>query len=554
MVGIGSVFSEETNAAMHRMRCLVEALRAPRLAPHDQPDVELFDPKACTLLVSTDAVRMAGALNDVALECNTCLQTIHATMEEHFVRFFDHLKKRSDDELALWIPKSGHVTSDQAAVMRSGPTTHAKTRPNNAALAAAVDALNAWMHVELEATLTTTHATCGAVYLRSADASGYLRPACVLPADAKLPRDVALASGSTIGTVVLSGVGVNITKSRGEDGDKSARDESADTARAAGATSAVPLDVRNAIVLPIMSVGDACVGCVVVANKREMGAAEFDTSDELRVWSLAAAAEGVFQRYQHGQLLQHSVSRPEYINALKHMSHISAAHEATAVDPITAHGVTIPTRSKRMLIVRQGTGMQCMAAKEGSTGKELNDEAVIETVAPYIRNLELLWRKSLDNITLLRNECARWEERVAAKEGQIVDLEVALKNLSKQLHRTKADIRRIKHAVPQHLRDTFDSVAGPDETANVRQELLSGQNSTALVALDHSPTSPRAGASKQASSQRGASTVLSGSMRGNSNGRSSRDRPAQLPKLQVPPSPRMGNSQLQATPLSRTAR
>jgi hypothetical protein len=114
--------------------------------------------------------------------------------------------------------------------------------------------------------------------------------------------------------------------------------------------------------------------------------------------------------------------------------------------------------SSPSVALRQGS-VDLYGAAAGS-GVSFNDEEVLESVAPYLRNVEDLWHKALDTVMTLRGECGKWEDRVAQKEARIIDLEVSLKNLAKQLHRTKADIRRIQRVVPQHLKETLDITLG----------------------------------------------------------------------------------------------
>merc|ERR1711916_291229 len=176
----------------------------------------------------------------------------------------------------------------------------------------------------------------------------------------------------------------------------------------------------------------------------------------------------------------------------------------TGGDPLLVNGVPVPTKAPKMLIVRQGTSGAAQAAKDAhmdvvatagskdSAGRRssntgisaeaaqpLNDEDVLESVAPYLRNLEMLWHKALESVMGLRSECSRWEDKVSQRDARIIDLEVAMKNLAKQLHRTKADIRRIQRVVPQHLRETL----GDDHTQPEFQQSCGSamMSSTALV-------------------------------------------------------------------------
>lgn len=517
MSRVGSVFNEEANAELARMRTILSSLANPLIGLGVERDSALLDVERLAVRIGSGESLGRNAviafLKDLGNDLTGSMNRLHAALEDHFVRFFDYMKKRSDEELSLWMPKPGAVTPATAGMLRNAPPAQSRVKAPTAALASAVESLNTWLAVELEAVMTATHATKGAVYLRSTDSSGYLRRAFSLPAQSDLPQDVALASGSTIGTVVQTSIGANITRSRLD-----AFAEAAELTGKPAMTSAVVFNVNTAIVLPLTIPSSTTpLGCVVIANKVEPGQPTFTTADEHHVWAFVASAEGVFMRYPHMHLLNYTIQRDVFAG-LKSAAQIAPVTEVSEVEPLRVYGSVVPTKAPKMVIMRQNTAAASLSAKAlhmdnaanttsgnaassaanivmnssnagGALGTSssppspsgptspvaavsvaVNDEDVLESVAPYIRNLEMLWHKSLETVMSLRTECAKWEGKVTQKEGHIVDLEVAMKNLAKQLHRTKADIRKIQRAVPQHLRETLS-----DDWANDSMALVASQ-------------------------------------------------------------------------------
>jgi hypothetical protein len=546
MSRLGSVFSTDAETEFARLRTLIATLTNPTvgLGKVESAGAALENtPKGCIArLGSNDTLSRAAVMvfmRDLAAEVSECIARLHVASEEHFVRFFDHLKRKNDEELSLWIPKADAVTPASAGFGRNPPPAQTRAKPATTQAAAAVDALHTWLAIELEAVMTATHSTKGAVYLRGNDSSAYLRRAASIPAAGDLPQDVALASGSTIGTVVLTGIGTTIGVSR-----RDAFEAEAQLTGKPAHTSAVVFNVSTAIVLPLLvPSSQTAVGCVVIANKAEPGQPTYSAADEHRAWAFAAACEGVFARYPAKSLLTYTTTK-DVQQTLKTLAQIAPVSDRCGdADPLLVHGVPIPTKAKRMLLMRQGTGAASQSAKDAhmeaagtlspTAGRRaslasndgtlpFNDEDVLESVAPYIRNLEMLWHKSLDAVMSLRAECAKWESKVSQREARIVDLEVAMKNLGKQLHRTKADIRRIQRIVPQHLREMFDanpdgldaSASGKFETVDVNEtpkQGVSGSTGT-LPRLPPAPSTsrrPTEATAKAVASPRGRQTSTS---------------------------------------------
>eukprot|EP00658_Telonema_sp_P-2_P016386 TRINITY_DN16357_c0_g1_i1.p1 TRINITY_DN16357_c0_g1~~TRINITY_DN16357_c0_g1_i1.p1 ORF type:complete len:288 (-),score=40.14 TRINITY_DN16357_c0_g1_i1:190-1053(-) len=89
----------------------------------------------------------------------------------------------------------------------------------------------------------------------------------------------------------------------------------------------------------------------------------------------------------------------------------------------------------------------------------LNDptDALLEA-APHVSAMEALWRKSLEHITELRSDLDRSDNTIRTRDRRIFDLEGEIKRMSQYFARIKADLTRIKKAVPEHLAAKFNIV------------------------------------------------------------------------------------------------
>ncbi len=131
-----------------------------------------------------------------------------------------------------------------------------------------------------------------------------------------------------------------------------------------------------------------------------------------------------------------------------------------------------PARYNKIAVIRTGTVADAARAKlritdvqaltAGSsaftshrtlptTSHEQCHEEVIESVAPYLRNLEGLWRKALDECARMKNECMQWRSQVDVKDAKIIELEVALRHLTRQVTAMQTDVELLRNAVPESL-------------------------------------------------------------------------------------------------------
>lgn len=513
---VGTVMDPEVDAAWDAVRrkvyCLLAAApnnaggarnRRSSLGDNGMPLTDeqagrLFDTNNGTFRVVNDASAMSAALRHLGAQIDDGIRELEGKIERHFVRFFEHVKRRADEDLALWLPKSVSTTalveamreqSRAAGLAGHGSAIAPAVRPQRVDHAAGTDALHAWLHIQLEAVMTATRATKGAVYLRSADGSGYVRAVAKYPAEVDLPADMALASGSTVGVVVLTGVGVNVERSRHG---QQANEER----RVPERLTAPPLRVNTAIVMPIGlpnaqgpgSGPPGVAGCLVIGDKR--GGGPFDHVDEHRAVSFCSMAQSVVYRYGYAPFVNGKPSWDQPLSGpLRSLSLFPPAHECPwNADSAAAN--QLPLWDAKQLVMRQGTAHATLTAKEmsaaggtaaapGAQARVLSDEDIIETVAPYILNLEALWRKALDSITDLRNEATKQESQLSMKQTRIVELEVALRNVTKTVARLRADLNVLKRAAPGHMKG--ESAAGGDVTGLPLADTTSGTFDGALV-------------------------------------------------------------------------
>lgn len=77
-------------------------------------------------------------------------------------------------------------------------------------------------------------------------------------------------------------------------------------------------------------------------------------------------------------------------------------------------------------------------------------------VAPQVTAMEVLWRKSLEHITALRSDLESATNVIKTRERTIFDLEGEVQRMTQYYARLRADITKIKRAVPEHLAAKFD--------------------------------------------------------------------------------------------------
>ena len=463
----------------------------------------LYDDAMMTLRVSRDPTETCGALRHLGGSFERVLYDLKKHMEEQLILYHTQMRRVIEEETSVFhsvhqpisvdLLVHGGREGEKAATARAPLEGKGKQKEE----AAAAECLHTWLALELEAAMTTTHATKGVVFLRNSS-NGYMR--CVVQApktsltEIGLPPDVGLVSGSTLGTVVLYGVGVNITK------DKYAEEEYANTAN-----SSTVLHVHNALIMPLF-VGhedkQTC-GCLILADKLSSA---FDSMDEHRAWAFCSSARGVFSRYDPMLLVTHTAP-PAQLQQLRQRSRLPAAgtHESgtmleadvekqlqsqksintrslEAEQGVGAHRPILAEYHSRQVMVRVGGAATNVLLRDLNNQFALQEDNVVQMIGPYVRNLEGLWRKALDNVTSLRAECDKWETAVSQKQNQIMEMEIALKNAKKQLQHLRSDVGRVKAAVPQHLRETFGVGRRSSPTA--------GNSETGLEA-DVSAVSPK---------------------------------------------------------------
>ena len=446
-------------------------------------------------------------------------------IERQMMDFYQYMKRKADEENHILrstqskLPTSfeTQLAKHNAAIKENFAAQDSERTPQKKKeIQAAVDALQTWLHIETEALLETTKATKGAVYLKSND--GYLRRVIEIPSTQSgtgLPRDVGLAAGSTIGTVFTHRVGVNVTKSRYE----------AQTDNVL--SSSTVLKIRNGVAMPILTRGgNGVLGVVIIADKD--GPGSFSGADEHAVHGFATMAKGVLARYSHTHFLSPpQVDMTQTMKAVAQlpavtkgrgqldlkMPNASFSQSMSQTMPLSdemADSSSVPARTGRQLVVRSDGSASNVVSKDLQVlpSSELSEEDVLESSAPYVRHVEGLWRKALDNITQLRQECGRWDDTVNQKNNVIIELEIQLKSLQKQMSRLKSDVAKIKSVVPQHLRevnglepapppDRKESTGGalqthPQPSAPLQQSVRkSHPTRTSVPALPQVPTSSR---------------------------------------------------------------
>lgn len=533
------ILSEECEKSMARLAQLSQCLQ--HAAPSNVPGRMSFGPNAAALRPTVDGVapappvpppvfdserlgplsitsnasEVASGLRQLGASLDAAVKEYQRAMESHFVTFYNHMRTKVEEEnrvlrqtrtLVPTNPAYLKQLTGGAATAPAAPAT--ARRPGDSGIASASEFLFTWLYIELESVMQTTQATRAAVYIRSSE--GYLKQVLQMSspsaaaAAAALPHDVGLASGTTLGTVVLHRIGINITKSRFTlaSAPRATSDDvgappngaplgalgGAATQNGAGgldeAASPTALRVTNAIILPLCS-GSLVVGCLIICDKAD---GPFHTRDEHRAWAFTSAAHGVFTRYPPALLLS-TTPAPDVGAALRAASALPPATSrrlsaVAAVQPRSADAAAllaaIPAFHSRQAIVRTGeasTANYVAKDVQALPLAEISEEDVLESSAPYIRQLESMWRKALDTVTLLRHECSKWDEASHQKSSTIIALEIQLRGLKKQFARLKNDVGKVKLAVPDHLMASYDiggSSPAPAAEATTTTTTLTG--------------------------------------------------------------------------------
>lgn len=323
----------------------------------------------------------------------------------------------------------------------------------------ATDTLRATLLLQLQSAMQLCEATVGAVYLQSTEGVTYLHRVCGINAAERLPLDVSPASGSTIATVLQHNMGCNISRSRHNHPDGLQAYQSATKA----VRESVALRITNGLILPI---GD--LGCIMLADKGSES--QFSELDEHVVWSAAIVIRGLLQRYPIGllmgtvspalhQALQQHAMLPPFApipNELKRTQNALSPEDALSA---MAPGIErVPRLPKKLVMLRtdDAAGFQTIMSRDLASIQKcaISDEDLLEAAVPYVNNLEALWRKAIDGMTEVRLNYEKKEKESTAKSERIVELEVELRLLNRQLFSMKTDIQRIRAVLPSHLQST----------------------------------------------------------------------------------------------------
>ncbi len=439
---------------------------------------------------SQAAVRSVGEALQHAVKCLT------QAVEDQIVEFYRHMKQQVMAEHELLRSTRSLVPTDpslfkhlqfapEPPVRRSSPIRSSNTANNPRArspastaapqgrtkdIAVVKDTLRAALYLMLEGVMNLTDATRGAIYLRASEGSEYLRRVCDINAADNMPLDVSPAAGSTIGTVVRHHIGVSIAKSRADNPEALEYFSQASQA----VRSSVALKVHNAVIIPMP--GD--VGCVIVADKATYDSS-FSMVDEHHVLSLSSMVLGIVKRYPQSFFMEKA--QPAVLNLL--LAHSELPPITALDDPTTAKTVRpddgleqclgrmmpgldalLPKPTRLVMVKASPNFASLLSAKnvEGCERAELSDEDLLEAAVPYIKNLEALWRKSIDHMTSLRSDCETWSREMERKNARISELEAEGRSLWRQYVSLKADVSRLKlSTVPQQLHETLKQ-PGPD--------------------------------------------------------------------------------------------
>ena len=486
-----NVLSPECNAILFELSQCGEMLTNVARSPDGESYCSL-EADSPLLRLGSDASAIIKILSQLGCKVCEAVRELRHKMDHHLVDFYTQLQNKHDEEISLFHQQKQLVSLDpslpqyfsqpcrpplhacQSSTFSKPPKSH-KTVVREAA-ARAQDALSSWMHLEIESVLHLTRCTRGAAYIRQ---EGFLHCIASINAGQHLPKDIGITAGSTLGVVVQSCLGVNLTNTRF--GSSSEALPPLQKSRFAQA-----LKVRNAVIMPFVNSSNYCVGCLVVADKCDGVVQRFSTTDEFGVWAATVAFRCVLQRYPVSLMNPTSSQSARFIDALATQSVLPAilvekiseltkkydvhAFLAGSCDAINVE--ELPQVQQTQVVVRTGT-LDALQRDIGYLQRNvLTDEDAFEAAAPYVANIDELWRKAIENVTKYRSELEGKDAVIAKHQLQSRELEFEVRQLQRDYNQLKMDVERVKQVVPEHLKEVYEKqipCASPKGTPNGRR-------------------------------------------------------------------------------------
>lgn len=85
----------------------------------------------------------------------------------------------------------------------------------------------------------------------------------------------------------------------------------------------------------------------------------------------------------------------------------------------------------------------------------ISKDALIGEVGELVSTMEVLWVRSLEKVTELKDELDAYDRRLLGKDETIQTLELEVRRLNKMFSQLRSDVQKVRKAVPAHLAERF---------------------------------------------------------------------------------------------------
>ncbi|KEG14392.1 hypothetical protein DQ04_00491120 [Trypanosoma grayi] len=395
----------------------------------------------------------AAVLRDVGHTLATAADAFVSAVELQLAEFFNHMRDTESTSAVELLKKRTLVPAGFTVVTQTEKTADFTTPtsrhntiagrcaskvPQNAPLAlrrydrqAAATALQTCLFVMIESVLTRVNATRAAVYINdTAEDPHVLCRVAHIHGEEKLPPEVSYANTSTLVTVVRDGLAVNFDTTHAS---RQSHTDRAETPRRPFEGHArYPLHVRSGVVVPISN-----YGCILVADKPLEAPQFFTPFDEHQVWAIATLCEGLFARYPQDLFLEMQWNPAQgVLRQCSLLPHIKVTQQYTAFSAPCPEDDSEPTLDAlksvpRKLTIMRATGDKISVITDASRmpHKHLTYDGLFQEAGGYIKNIELLWQKSLSEINTLQLTITEQARELNAKKSRIAALESEMRRL-----------------------------------------------------------------------------------------------------------------------------
>ncbi|RNF07127.1 hypothetical protein TraAM80_03479 [Trypanosoma rangeli] len=459
------ILGPEAVKELATIRRIAKALEDVMLSPH----ASVSPGDGAITLSQESSEETAIVLRGVGTKLAAAAEGLATAIETQMAEFFNYMREKetlsvvamlrarsvvpegfklmSHEEVCAARPTAFSCNDDTSEPSGGGVLQTTKSlHSQRSQMRVAASSLQTCLFLMLEALLTRVHATRAAVYLENLPENSHvLSRVAQIHADGRLPLEVSYASSSMIVTAVRCGMAINFNNT-GMPPNNNDNDFPHHIER----NVRRPLPVQNGIIVPIGN-----YGCVFVADKVTGVPPPFTSFDEYQVWALASLCEGIFSRYSRDVFV--TVPWSPAVGTLRQCTCLpplprpprdSTQPKAAVTAAVTAPSLdALQSMPKRLAVLRASTNkVSIIGDSKGIPRTHLTFEGLFLEAAEYVRNIEDLWHKSVDEVNQLQISLREQTRNLDAKTHQILGLEREVRRLNGRLLRlqetTATPIRR----------------------------------------------------------------------------------------------------------------